>query len=106
MVCGGKGGSSIENNCSSDSGGPLVCPSGDGTWTLQGVVSFGDYLCRPGKYTVYARVSEFRRWIRRNTGKLNQHRTIFLSVKYQTFNQDMQNYKTVGFVGRFAAKVK
>lgn len=69
MVCGGSGGNTIENNCSSDSGGPLVCPKSDGTWTLEGVVSFGDSKCRAGKYTVYARVSQYRNWIRQHTGK-------------------------------------
>ena len=69
MVCGGSGGNSVENNCSSDSGGPLMCPTADGRWVLQGIVSFGDSRCSAGKYTVYARVSKFRNWIKQHTGR-------------------------------------
>eukprot|EP00795_Rhopilema_esculentum_P003393 gene3393-1748_t len=80
MVCGGSGGNSVENNCSSDSGGPLMCPTADGRWVLQGVVSFGDSRCSAGKYTVYARVSKFRNWIKQHTDPTMKLLALFFVV--------------------------
>ena len=72
MVCGGKGGNHPTSNCQSDSGGPLMCQNLFGTWSLEGVVSFGHSMCQPGYYSAYARVSRYRNWIRQHTGKLSK----------------------------------
>uniref|UniRef100_A0A8C5K7Y9 Peptidase S1 domain-containing protein n=1 Tax=Jaculus jaculus TaxID=51337 RepID=A0A8C5K7Y9_JACJA len=48
-----------------DSGGPLNCPAGDGTWQVHGVTSFVSSLgCNTRKKpTVFTRVSAFNDWI-------------------------------------------
>ncbi|KAM6166355.1 serine protease 29-like [Erethizon dorsatum] len=62
MLCAGSEG---RDSCKGDSGGPLVCKDSD-SWTLVGVVSWGD-LCGwsdiPG---VYARVQSYVPWIRQH----------------------------------------
>lgn len=54
--------------CSYDSGGPLACPdpSGDGTWMLAGIVSWGERCALPHKYGVYTNVNEYTRWMEAN----------------------------------------
>ncbi|XP_053686950.1 collagenase-like [Sabethes cyaneus] len=55
-----------ESACHGDSGGPLVLEQDH---TLVGVVSFGTLLgCERGLPVVYARVTEFRDWIKEKTG--------------------------------------
>ena len=68
MVCAGDirpGSGKI--GCHGDSGGPLVCRDPNGKYSLQGVASFASGTCnfeeKKKKYTVFARVSEFREWI-------------------------------------------
>lgn len=65
MVCAGLGPSSRTMGCHGDSGGPFVCrDSTSGAFELQGAVSWGSGTCDSTKaYTVFARVSEFRKWI-------------------------------------------
>ncbi|CAG2224542.1 Trypsin beta,Trypsin delta,Chymotrypsin-like serine proteinase,Trypsin alpha,Chymotrypsin A,Trypsin delta/gamma-like protein CG30031,Chymotrypsin B [Mytilus edulis] len=48
--------------CFGDSGGPMICQS-----KLAGATSWGSGSCS-GKPTVYTRVSQFRKWIRDQTG--------------------------------------
>lgn len=56
------------DKCSYDSGGPLACPdpSGDGTWMLAGIVSWGERCALPYKYGVYTNVNEYTRWMEEN----------------------------------------
>ncbi|XP_042653516.1 chymotrypsin-like protease CTRL-1 isoform X2 [Tyto alba] len=59
MLCAGGAGAS---SCQGDSGGPLVYQTGS-TWTLIGIVSFGNSNCNVRMPAVYTRVSLFRNWI-------------------------------------------
>ncbi|XP_037068991.1 serine protease 44-like [Pollicipes pollicipes] len=66
MVCaaypeGGK------DSCQGDSGGPMAVVGDNDIYTQVGVVSFGKGCALPGYPGVYARVSEFGDWIRRNS---------------------------------------
>ena len=68
MVCGGEEGSS-KVGCHGDSGGPYVCRRRDGSWFLEGAVSWGSPRCSSReRFTVFARISQFRRWIDRHIG--------------------------------------
>nr|XP_020032704.1 chymotrypsin-like elastase family member 3B [Castor canadensis] len=62
MVCAGG---DISSGCNGDSGGPLNCPTEDGTWQVHGVTSFVSSLgCNTlKKPTVFTRVSAFNQWI-------------------------------------------
>ncbi|MGA2405816.1 MAG: trypsin-like serine protease [Bacteroidales bacterium] len=51
--------------CNGDSGGPLVVPV-SGEYKLAGIVSWGSPNCNT--YGAYTRVSDFERWILKNTG--------------------------------------
>jgi len=66
MICGG--GNGRISGCQGDSGGPFVCQSG-GRYELHGAVSHGSRTCNSQEtYTVFARVHQFRSWIKQNTG--------------------------------------
>ena len=71
MICGGSGISNQAGGCQGDSGGPYVCNEGDKEekWVLRGVVSWGDTMCDTEHYTVFARVSSFRKWIDKKTSR-------------------------------------
>ncbi|XP_073238534.1 chymotrypsinogen B-like isoform X2 [Porites lutea] len=63
MICAGKEGTNL-SGCHGDSGGPYVCQSANGKWFLQGAVSWGSPRCSAQeRYTVFARVAQFRNWI-------------------------------------------
>ncbi|XP_066927259.1 chymotrypsin A-like [Clytia hemisphaerica] len=56
-----------QSGCHGDSGGPFVCQNGNGSWTLQGAVSWGSPKCNIMEaFTVFARVGQFRKWIDEN----------------------------------------
>jgi len=62
MLCAGyRDGRS--DTCAGDSGGPLLCRTRRGRWTVVGVTSFGDGCGRRGKYGIYASVANGVRWI-------------------------------------------
>ncbi|PIO26823.1 hypothetical protein AB205_0048040, partial [Aquarana catesbeiana] len=63
MVC--AGGDGIVSACNGDSGGPLNVKSGDGSWQVHGIVSFGSGVsCNyEKKPTVFTRVSAYIDWI-------------------------------------------
>ncbi|XP_035682852.1 cationic trypsin-like [Branchiostoma floridae] len=54
-----------DDSCDGDSGGPLICPSPDGSrWELQGIVNWGIKPCgQTNKPVMYARVTAFKSWI-------------------------------------------
>ncbi|XP_004637688.1 proproteinase E isoform X2 [Octodon degus] len=62
MVCAGG---DIQSGCNGDSGGPLNCPTEEGSWQVHGVTSFVSGLgCNTlKKPTVFTRVSAFIDWI-------------------------------------------
>merc|ERR1712158_291204 len=72
MVCAGyaKGG---KDSCQGDSGGPLVVPksSSDDTAIIYGVVSWGAGCASPDLPGVYARVTKFIDWIKKNMNSSN-----------------------------------
>ena len=52
------------SSCNGDSGGPLVVNRGEfEPWYQAGIVSFGSSGCRPGKPSVYTKVSDHLDWI-------------------------------------------
>ena len=63
MMCAGLGVNDPDVTCNTDSGGPVVCLNYYGRWILQGVVSFGLGGCKPGYYSVNARVAKYTSWI-------------------------------------------
>lgn len=68
MVCAGG---DIQSGCNGDSGGPLNCPTENGTWQVHGVTSFVSGLgCNTlKKPTVFTRVSAFNAWIEETIAK-------------------------------------
>merc|ERR1712189_122893 len=68
MLCAGNPDvSANQSGCHGDSGGPFVCENSNGSWTLQGAVSWGSPRCNiKDAYTVFARVGQFRNWIEQN----------------------------------------
>ncbi|XP_015771051.1 PREDICTED: chymotrypsin B-like [Acropora digitifera] len=68
MICAGVEGEPL-SGCHGDSGRPYVCQASSGNWFLQGAVSWGSPRCAASeRYTVFARVTQFRNWIRQHTG--------------------------------------
>ena len=69
MICAGNlNPNESQGGCHGDSGGPFVCKdSASGKFVLQGAVSWGSPNCNFAQvnkqYTVFARISKFRRWI-------------------------------------------
>lgn len=51
-----------EDSCQNDSGGPLVCTTGE-RWTLYGVVNYGEGCGHPHKYGLYARVTRVLKYV-------------------------------------------
>ena len=69
MLCAGVE-NTILSGCHGDSGGPYVCLNSDGkTYTLHGAVSWGSRSCNAKQlFSVFARVTRFRAWIKLHTG--------------------------------------
>nr|XP_012148872.1 PREDICTED: vitamin K-dependent protein C isoform X1 [Megachile rotundata]XP_012148873.1 PREDICTED: vitamin K-dependent protein C isoform X1 [Megachile rotundata] len=56
------------DSCAGDSGGPLLCRDPrrpDHPWTIFGITSFGEGCGKRGKFGIYARLSNYVRWISR-----------------------------------------
>ena len=66
MICGGDDNTGV-SACQGDSGGPYVCRNVQGHWEVHGVISWGSPICSvKQRYTVFAQVSKFRKWIDKN----------------------------------------
>lgn len=64
MMCAGDAGKTKTHGCFGDSGGPFQCKNSAGQWVVQGIVSWGDPDCSSSNhYTVFTRVSVFRKWV-------------------------------------------
>ena len=48
----------LNDTCYGDSGGPVQCENGDGSWSVRGIVSWGIGCARPNKFGVYSNVSK------------------------------------------------
>ncbi|XP_012272842.1 chymotrypsinogen B isoform X2 [Orussus abietinus] len=54
------------DSCAGDSGGPLLCRDPrrpDHPWTIFGITSFGEGCGKRGKFGIYARLTNYVRWI-------------------------------------------
>jgi secreted trypsin-like serine protease len=61
--------SGMVDTCHGDSGGPLACQTGDGSYKLVGIVNWGGGYCgEPGKPGVYTRVQYYDKWIQEMMG--------------------------------------
>merc|ERR1712106_502997 len=76
MVCAGYAAGG-KDSCQGDSGGPLVVPksSSDDTAIIYGVVSWGAGCASPDLPGVYARVTKFIDWIKKNMNSSNGTRS-------------------------------
>ena len=63
VICVGYGFESrFPVGCRGDSGGPLMCQKGDGSWQVDGVASYVNTYCN--YYTAFAPVNKFVHWIK------------------------------------------
>jgi len=68
QMCAGYPGGGVDT-CHGDSGGPLTCQVGDGSYRLVGVVNWGGGRCgQAGMPGVYTRVQYYTQWIRQKMG--------------------------------------
>lgn len=63
QIC--AGGEYAKDSCDGDSGGPLMRKISS-SWTLEGIVSFGNRCGLDNWPGVYTRVAEYESWIKRN----------------------------------------
>jgi len=70
-ICVGYGGLHDPNACRGDSGGPLMCENGDGSWTVHGVASYVVEYCK--YYTGYSPIHKYLDWIKKYVPGIQQH---------------------------------
>lgn len=75
MFCAGYARGKMDS-CAGDSGGPLLCRDlrkPDHPWTIFGITSFGEGCGKRGKFGIYARLSNYVRWITKVMKKTDEY---------------------------------
>lgn len=63
------------DSCAGDSGGPLLCRDPNKSnhpWTVFGITSFGEGCGKRGKFGIYAKLTNYVKWIAKITNEANQ----------------------------------
>ena len=68
-ICVGSGKEDGANACGGDTGGPLMCPNSDGTWTVHGVGSVLGEHCKD--YTAYSPIHKYVAWIQKYVSEIH-----------------------------------
>ncbi|RWS18864.1 Chymotrypsinogen B-like protein [Leptotrombidium deliense] len=67
MLCAGYERGRVDS-CAGDSGGPLLFTKRN-KWFIYGITSFGEGCGRRGKYGIYAKLTNYVKWIRKTIRK-------------------------------------
>ena len=70
QICAGDMKTGGVDSCQGDSGGPLMLKQPDGSWSLAGIVSYGEGCAQKSAPGVYTRISAFSDWIHESMEEL------------------------------------
>ena len=70
QICAGDMKTGGVDSCQGDSGGPLMLKQPDGSWSLAGIVSYGEGCAQKSAPGVYTRISAFSEWIHESMEEL------------------------------------